>query len=354
MDNPSNSSCFQDLNGSCPSPSNAHLLSMSMPYFAIEGVTAFIAIIGNLFICTVILRDKKLRIINNYFLVSLAMADILVGAVGVPCAVLTNIGIPKSNRYLCVLMLCSLIVCTLASVFGLLAIAVERYISIVKPFHYDSLMTPKNSLLIILACWTLAILSGLVPLMGWHKPFPLSGECLFEDLIANTYMVYFIFLGCMLVPLSIMFFLYGRIFMEVKHQIRRIAKWEVDISREKKRQMIIRKEVQTATSLFIVLFCFAFCWLPINILNLIFFFWPSYQIPSQVTLTAVIFSHANSAFNPVLYVFRMRFFWEAFQSVFSCLYFPTTISRFSNSNLTPSQEISDQRLEIRTMSLPGK
>lgn len=44
--------------------------------------------------------------------VSLAIADILVGLVAIPCAVLTDLGRPHNDLPLCLLMLCILIVLT--------------------------------------------------------------------------------------------------------------------------------------------------------------------------------------------------------------------------------------------------
>lgn len=46
------------------------------------------------------------------FKVSLAVADILVGLVAIPCAVLTDLGQPRHNLPLCLMMLSILIVLT--------------------------------------------------------------------------------------------------------------------------------------------------------------------------------------------------------------------------------------------------
>nr|XP_060640257.1 adenosine receptor A1-like [Anolis sagrei ordinatus] len=325
---------------------------LNIPYFLCENLTSLLSIVGNLFICGVILQNRKLRaVVTNYFLVSLAMADLLVGAVAIPCAQFTELGLPRHRPQLCLWMLCTVLVFTQASVFGLLAIAVERYISILRPFQYKSLMSPRNSLLVILACWVLAIVIGLLPLMGWHNPFPASGECLFNSIIKNTYMVYFNFMACMLAPLSVMMVLYGRIFLEVKRQIRKVAEGEVDVSAQERRRIIVRKELQTATSLFIVVFCFIACWFPVHILNTIMLVCPSCYIPSQVVLATIILSHVNSTINPVIYVFRMRSFRKAFESAWSCICLSTTVGVLSGSETIPSN--ASESPIFRNTSLPG-
>ncbi|XP_053124546.1 adenosine receptor A1-like [Hemicordylus capensis] len=342
-----NSSSLQRCHGAV----NATSPVLNIPYILSESAAALCSIVGNLFICTVILHNRKLRVVvTNYFLVSLAMADLLVGAVAIPCAQFTDMGLPRYRPQLCLLMLCTMLVLTQASVFGLLAIAVERYISILKPFQYKSLMSPRNSLLVILACWVLAIVIGLFPMMGWHDPLPASGECLFNSIIRNTYMVYFNFMACMLLPLTVMMVLYARIFLEVRHQIRRVAEGEVNVSAQERRRIVVRKELQTATSLFIILFFFTVCWLPVHILHTTMLLCPSCHIPSQLILTTVILSHANSAINPVVYVFRIRSFRKALQGAFSCFCYSTTVSTFSKSGMM-SSHVSE--MPLRNTSLPG-
>nr|XP_032653892.1 adenosine receptor A1-like [Chelonoidis abingdonii] len=350
-----NSSFLPTPSPSCPGSSNGSSPGLDVPYFLTETITAVLSVLGNLFICTVILRDRKLRaVVTNHFLVSLAAADILVGAVAIPCAQMADAGLPRGQPTLCLLMLCTLLIFTQASIFGLLAIAVERYISILKPFQYPSLMSPQNSLLVILSSWVLATFIGLLPLMGWHKPFPPDGQCTFNAFIEGTYEVYFNFVTCMLVPLATMLVLYSRIFLEAKRQIRKVAEREVDVSRHARRRRVLHKELRLATSLFIVLFCFALCWLPLNVINTLQLVCPSCPVPSPLTLATIVLSHANSAINPVVYVFRMRSFRQAFTAAFSCAWHPLPASaqgKFCTSGLTQSNQLE---LASRNSPLPGK
>lgn len=50
--------------------------------------------------------------------VSLAVADILVGLVAIPCAVLTNLGEPRHNLPLCLVLLSFLLVLTQVGLLG--------------------------------------------------------------------------------------------------------------------------------------------------------------------------------------------------------------------------------------------
>ncbi|XP_041831873.1 adenosine receptor A2a-like [Melanotaenia boesemani] len=280
---------------------------------AAELVIAFLSTTGNLLVCAAVGLNRKLRTVTNYFLVSLAVADICVGLIAIPCAILTDVGLPRSNLYLCLLMLSVLIMFTQSSIFSLLAVAVERYVAIFMPFRYQILMTSRNAVLVILTTWLLAFLIGLVPLMGWHKTPPDSGYCFFVLVVDMTYMVYFNFFACVLTPLLIMFLIYARIFVTVKRQVRRIAS-----EQQRRAAASVRREMKMATSLFLVLFLFTVCWIPLHIINCFLLLCPHCSVPLELLLTAIILSHANSAVNPFLYAYTMTAFRDTFKAIFLC------------------------------------
>lgn len=288
-------------------------ISLNGPYLAAELTIAFLSTVGNLLVCAAVGLNRKLQTVTNYFLVSLAVADICVGAVAIPCAILTDAGLPRHSFYPCLLMLSLLIMFTQSSIFSLLAVAVERYVAIFMPFRYQVLMTSCNALMVILTTWLLAFLIGLVPLMGWHKTPPDSGYCFFVSVVDMTYMVYFNFFACVLAPLVIMFVIYARIFVEVKRQMRRIKS---EVSGRAKGRM--HHEIKIATTPFLVLFLFTVCWIPLHIINCFLLLCPPCTVPLELLLTAIILSHANSAVNPFLYALTMASFKETFKTMFLC------------------------------------
>ncbi|XP_074415803.1 adenosine receptor A2a [Scleropages formosus] len=307
-----------NLSGVNFSPPSDIAVSLNVPYLAAELVIAALSTVGNLLVCVAVGMNRKLHTVTNYFLVSLAVADICVGALAIPCAIMTDMGIPRHNLYLCLLMLSVLIMLTQSSIFSLLAVAVERYVAIFHPFQYQSLMTPRNAVLVILVTWTLAFLIGLVPLMGWHKTPPESEYCFFVFVVDMTYMVYFNFFACVLAPLLVMFVIYAQIFVTVKRQVRRIATERGRGETQDKWAANIRREMKTATSLFLVLFLFTVCWIPLHIINCFLLLCPNCAVPLPLLLTAIILSHANSAVNPFLYAYKMKAFRHTFKAIFLC------------------------------------
>ncbi|XP_041929065.1 adenosine receptor A2a-like [Alosa sapidissima] len=294
-------------------------LYLDGPYIAAELVIATVSTTGNFLVCLAVKLNKRLQTVTNYFLVSLAVADFFVGALAIPCAILTNLGVPYHNLYLCILMLSVLIMLTHTSIFSLLAVAVERYIAILLPLHYQRIMRPCNARLIILVTWVLAFLTGSIPLMGWHKTPPQSSHCFFDCFIDLTYMVYFNFFGCVLVLLVVMFIIYGHIFATVRRQMRRITTLQTAGEVPASRAASVRREVRKATSLFLLLFLFTVCWVPMHVVNCFLLLCPRCTVPVPIMLMAIILSHANSAFNPLLYAYRMKSYRQTIKSVFrSC------------------------------------
>ncbi|XP_064411101.1 adenosine receptor A2a-like [Latimeria chalumnae] len=293
-------------------------VSLNIPYATAELLIAVLSVAGNILVSVAVVKNKQLRTVTNYFLVSLAIADVCVGALAIPCAIMTDLGIPRFNLYLCVLMLSVLIMLTQSSIFSLLAVAVERYIAIFLPFQYQRIMTHRNAVLIIIITWILAFLIGLVPMMGWHKSSPESGFCRFTSVVNMTYMVYFNFFGCVLMPLIVMFIIYARIFIEVKGQIKRIAADTIHQDAQAKQADSIKREMKTATSLFLVLFLFTICWIPLHVINCFILFCPQCNIPLPLLLATIILSHANSAVNPILYAYKMKSFRHTFKTMFMC------------------------------------
>ncbi|KAJ8009697.1 hypothetical protein DPEC_G00094200 [Dallia pectoralis] len=286
-------------------------------YMVTEVVIATLSTLGNLLVCVAVGFNRKLRTVTNCFLVSLAVADMCVGALAIPCAILTSMGVPQHNLYLCLLMLSVLITLTQSSIFSLLAIAVERYIAILQPFRYCVIMTPRNAMVVILVTWALAFLIGLVPLMGWHKQPPDSGYCLFVLVVDMTYMVYFNFFACVLAPLVVMFIIYAQIFATVKRQLRCVAA-AGGAAGVKGRTAGANRELKTATLLFLVLFLFAACWVPLHIINCFLLLCPGCHVPLELLLAAIILSHANSAVNPFLYAYKMTTFRNTFRAILQC------------------------------------
>lgn len=63
---------------------------LNIPYAVMEALVAIVAVIGNALVIIVFHRERRLRRRTNYYIISLALADFLVGLLGIPFAILVS------------------------------------------------------------------------------------------------------------------------------------------------------------------------------------------------------------------------------------------------------------------------
>ena len=117
---------------SIPSPE----VNLPIVYTILETIVSICAILGNLLVILVFLQDRRLRKVTNFYIISLSIADLLVGAIGIPSAILTRIGIPHNSIRLCLTMLSLLVVLCTISILNLVDVSLDRYWAILHPLDY--------------------------------------------------------------------------------------------------------------------------------------------------------------------------------------------------------------------------
>nr|XP_055069891.1 adenosine receptor A1-like [Misgurnus anguillicaudatus] len=108
-------------------------------YTVLEVFIAIACCFGNLLVIWAVWSSRVLRKTTFCFVVSLAVADFLVGAVVVPLAVLID-GRVQTRFHTCLFISCVVILLTQASVHSLLAIAVDRFLHIYNPLRLVHLL----------------------------------------------------------------------------------------------------------------------------------------------------------------------------------------------------------------------
>ncbi|XP_072302699.1 adenosine receptor A2b [Eucyclogobius newberryi] len=317
---------------------------MNTLYIVIEVAIAVLSIAGNVLVCWAVSINTTLKNATNYFLVSLAVADILVGCLAIPFAIIISVGI-HLDFYGCLFLACFVLVLTQSSIFSLLAIAIDRYLAVKIPLRYKELMTGKTAREIIAILWILSFVIGLIPFLGWNQKhmgcpngsseltnttttgaaegqkaggmnllYSCKLECFFESVVDMHYMVYFNFFVCVLLPLLIMLGIYLKIFTVARKQLRQIELKCVG-NGESHHHGLLQREIRAAKSLSIIVGLFAVCWLPVHILNCLTLFYREIKKPEVVMYVAIILSHANSVVNPIIYAYRIQDFRNTFRKI---------------------------------------
>ncbi|XP_017038088.1 uncharacterized protein AdoR isoform X1 [Drosophila kikkawai] len=309
---------------------------LNIPYTVFEVLVAIVSIIGNVLVIIVFRRERKLRRRTNYYIVSLAMADFLVGSLGIPFAILASLGLPR-NLHAC-LFTCSLLVvlCTI-SIFCLVAVSVDRYWAILYPMAYSRNVRTRTAIVIISMCWVAGTIVGFLPLFGWHANVGDNQECLFVEVMDYDYLV-FLYFATIITPALLMLAFYTHIYRVIIKQVRQIVTMNPasDLSRRSSAAAVQvttagrgghagtmlrvlgaarKRDVKATQNLSIIVLFFMICWIPLYTINCIKAFCPQCYVHPKLTLFCIILTHLNSAVNPVLYAYHLKDFRAALKNL---------------------------------------
>lgn len=109
-------------------------------------IIILISIVGNSLVCVAVFKVRQMRKIGNFYLVSLAIADLLVSLLVMTFALANDIMEEwVFGHSFCSVWISLDIMCSTASILNLCAISLDRYIHIRDPLHYENWMTKKKN-----------------------------------------------------------------------------------------------------------------------------------------------------------------------------------------------------------------
>lgn len=186
-----------------------------------------LTVVGNILVILSVFTYKPLRIVQNFFIVSLAVADLTVALLVLPFNVAYSIlGRWEFGIHMCKTWLTCDVMCCTASILNLCAIALDRYWAITDPINYAQKRTLKRVLMMIGGVWVLSLLISSPPLMGWND-WPKVEDWNVETpcrLTAQKGYVVYSALGSFYIPLFIMTIVYIEIFIATRRRLRERAK----------------------------------------------------------------------------------------------------------------------------------
>ena len=319
--------------------------------------TAFLILImvvtflGNFMVCLVVYLHRRLRTVTNYFIVSLAVSDLLISVLSVPFRIHQTLhnGVYCLNTALCWTWMLTDLTCACASICNLAAISVDRYIAIVHPFRYHSLMTTKVGWGVIALVWTYSVAWAALASFNWtdfdEERFFTNQECRKSDKIFYTVATAMDFY----LPLLIVLIMYGLVFRVAMNQARAVASLQPTSNRDRRGRRFsinIVREVKAAKTLAIVIGAFVICWFPfftlmmISLWNLELLKEPRLSEQTRLGLRGTfnyVLPTINSTLNPIIYALFNRDFRSAFVRLLQRT-FGNSCSRFNNnSNVEESQ-----------------
>lgn len=247
-----------------------------------------IIVASNTVIVITFVKNRKLRNATNLFFVSLAVSDILVGAVSIPMWIVflayplyNNCTYPNFYNVYKFFDIFS----ALASTAHLMAISFERSMAISHPLRHRS--CPRSFFYILLGiAWLYGLTASVIIIID------------FSPLWQNYRAIAIFILGFVL-PLLVIMILYALTYRSVKQYVRRRRNNSAGSY-----QKYIHKEKRTAKTVGIVLMAFIIAWLPFFIVSLVTHFYGQTSMTPLLIDFVKILYYTNSAVNPFIYTFR--------------------------------------------------
>ncbi|KAK5871625.1 hypothetical protein PBY51_004493 [Eleginops maclovinus] len=332
-------------------PYYQHSLYVAASYILAYFFIFLLCMVGNILVCFIVLENRCMRTVTNLFILNLAISDLLVGIFCIPTTLVDNLitGWPFSNS-VCKMSGFVQGVSVSASVFTLVAIAVERFRCIVYPLQ------PKPTILVakgaIVFIWLLAVVimcpaavaltvdkvpfHYMVHNNDFNQTFPLY-TCYENFANPQRRRVYtaVLFAHIYLVPLTVITLMYGSIGSKLGSSV--IANREPQLAnatvqaggRRGGQPMISQKKIKVIKMLILVALLFMLSWLPLWTLMMMTDY-AGLDRDQLDLLTSYIFPFAhwlafsNSSVNPIIYGYYNENFKKGFQAVcksrpFCCL-----------------------------------
>uniref|UniRef100_A0A674F2U5 Neuropeptide FF receptor 1 n=1 Tax=Salmo trutta TaxID=8032 RepID=A0A674F2U5_SALTR len=321
-----NDSNYTTTNNITYFPYYQHSLPVAASFILAYLFIFLLCMVGNVLVCLIVLGNRRMRTVTNLFILNLAVSDLLVGIFCIPTTLVDNLitGWPFTNT---VCKMSGLVqgMSVAASVFTLVAIAVDRFRCIVFPFQ------PKLTLIVakvtIAMIWVLAVVimcpsaaaltvvevadHYMVYNQDYNKTYPLY-SCYenFADPKMRKVYTTVLFAHIYLVPLALITVMYGRIGVKLYTSV---------VSRRE--HLISQKKIKVIKMLIVVALLFMLSWLPLWTLMLLTDY-AGLDEEQLELLTGYIFPFAhwlafsNSSVNPIIYGYFNENFKRGFQAVY--------------------------------------
>ncbi|KAL3073188.1 hypothetical protein niasHT_035464 [Heterodera trifolii] len=207
---------FVNENASSDFVLSSHFVHWRHPLVALLFVCfCCMTIFGNCLVVLAVFTKKYLRNPTGYLIVSLAVADLIVGLVVMP---LNSLFEMSRHVWLLGLTTCDIwhaldILASTSSIWNLCVISLDRYMAGVDPIGYRDRVSKRRIIYCICCVWLVSACISFPAIFWWRASSPHlykdKRRCLFTD---DAYYVVFSAMISFYIPLVLILFAYGRVY----------------------------------------------------------------------------------------------------------------------------------------------
>ncbi|CAB4013552.1 5-hydroxytryptamine receptor 1-like [Paramuricea clavata] len=300
-------------------------------------IFAVSTILGNALVLVVTWRERSLHQPNKYFIVCLAVSDLLVGMILEPLRVY-QLSLDYESRLTISVHLCRFLVwldtCALAaSIYSLTFISFDRFIKIKKPLQYRSRMTTSKSLKIIFIIWLISTAFATyaaTPHSGSRGILLTSvGFCGHIDKKAMKNFYTFLAVTAFILPTLVIVVMYALIFVVVHKRQKMLRNGELgQTCNDRNQRNAFLQDLKIIRMLVVVVGVFILCWGPYFIYIMLYHHdpnlidWDSRSFRyswRRIIITDLVITrlpYLNSLCNPIIYACLDQTYREAFKNLF--------------------------------------
>ncbi|KAG9353038.1 hypothetical protein JZ751_017614 [Albula glossodonta] len=189
------------------------------------GTLALLTVIMNILVLYAVKKERTLHTVGNLYIVSLSVADLIVGATVMPLNLVYlledewNLG-----HIVCQFWLVMDYVASTASIFSLFILCLDRYRSVRQPLRYLKYRTRGRASIMISGAWLLSM-TWIIPILGWRAfsaadPKPeMENKCDTDFRFVTWFKVLTAVLN-FYIPSLLMLWFYRQIYMAVRQHYR--------------------------------------------------------------------------------------------------------------------------------------
>ncbi|XP_075057034.1 trace amine-associated receptor 4-like [Mixophyes fleayi] len=313
--------CFHFLNTSC-TRTNRPVSSYWALYIIMAG-GIILTIMGNLMVIISVSHFTQLHTPTNFLILSLAIADFLVGLIIMPYSMVRSV---TSCWYFgdifCKIHSCFDVMLCTTSIFHLFFISVDRYYAICHPLNYYRKITIPVVEVFLCVSWSWPFLYSfgltlsnkhMEGIQNYVATLSCTGSCI---LVFNKLWGTISLLICFFIPGILMIGIYIHIVFIARKQAKAITKHTNSLCNKKatSSRTYMNVENKAARTLSLVMGAFLLCWSPFFVVTVID---PYINFStSEDAFNAVLWlGYFNSTLNPIIYAL----FYPWFKKSFACI-----------------------------------